>query len=90
MTTTYTYTIYDADPNASGNTAWPSHNDLEIEAASDEEAIGDVLDVLEVEAAGLNEADGYAVGQRIYANIWDADGINLKTVSYELTAADLA
>jgi hypothetical protein len=86
---TYTYTIYDSDPHTSGGTAWPSHEDIEIEAASDEEAINAVRDVMSVEAAGLNQADGYEVGQTLYALVWDPYAALVGEPTYELTAEDL-
>lgn len=87
--TTYTYTIFDANPNSSSGTAWPSHEDLEIEADSDADVIDAVRDVMSVEAAGLNEADGYDVGQKLYAIVWDADTIIVGEPTYEITAEDM-
>ena len=58
---TYTYTIFDADPSASSGTAWPTHQDIEIEAASDEDALEAVRDVMSIESAGLSAADGYVM-----------------------------
>jgi hypothetical protein len=85
----YTYTIFDANPNTSSGTAWPSHEDIEIEAESDAEALGAVRDVMSTEAAGLNASDGYDVGQRLYALVWDADTVIVGEPTYELTAEDL-
>lgn len=87
---TYTYTIFDADPASSSGTAWPTHSDIEIEATTDDEAIAAVRDAMEVEAAGLSQADGYEVGQRLYAYVWDADGTIVAMPTYTLTADDLA
>lgn len=87
--TEYTYTIFDANPNSSSGTAWPDHQDIEIEADSDEEALDAVIDVMCSEAAGLNPDDGYDVGQLLYAIIWDADGTIVGEPVYRLTADDL-
>jgi hypothetical protein len=89
MTTeTYTYTIFDADPNQSSGTAWDTHTNVEIEAEDDVDAIDQVNDVLEAEAAGLNASD-YDVGDVLYGMVWAPDGIALRTVTYTLTAEDL-
>jgi len=85
----YTYTIYDADPARSGPCEWPSHVDVAIEADDDSEARDAVVDALEVAAAGLSEADGYSVGQSIYAQIAKPDG-TADVASYALTAEDLS
>lgn len=85
----YSYTIFDADPQSSSVPAWDTHNGVELEADCDDDVISDVRHVLEIEAARLNEADGYEVGQRLYAIVWDADGIVVEQVSHELTAEDL-
>jgi hypothetical protein len=86
----YTYTIYDADPGTSGQCSWPDHDDCEIEADDDDEARDDVRRILESEAAGLSTSDGYEVGQRIYALVWDDDGSVIAQISHELTDDDLA
>jgi len=85
----YTYTIFDADPAVSGPSAWPSHEDLEIEADSSEDAVSDVAAELDVEAAGLSPSDGYEVGQTIYALVWDADGQVIARLTHDLSAEDL-
>lgn len=85
----YTYTIYDAHPAQSGSCAWPGHADVALEADTAEEALDEVSDALEVEAAGLSECDGYSAGQRIYAQIELPDG-TADIVSYELTEDDLS
>jgi hypothetical protein len=85
----YTYTIFDANPNSSSGTEWPTHDDIQIEADSDEEVTAEVRDVMSVEAAGLNTSDGYEVGDVLHALVWDADGTIVGTPTYELTAEDL-
>lgn len=85
----YTYTIFDANPNSSSGTAWPSHDSLEIVADDDDGAIEAVRDVMSVEAAGLNPDDGYDVGQRLYAIVWGADTVIVGEPTYTLTAEDL-
>jgi hypothetical protein len=84
----YTYTIYDSHPAASGPCHWPDHENVEIEADDDAEALADVRTILEVAACGLS-ADGYEVGQRLYASVWDADENDLGLVTIILTAEDL-
>jgi hypothetical protein len=86
--TSYTYSIFDSDPAASGN-AWDAHDSVEIEAESDEDALAQVRDILEIEAAGLSTADGYAVGQRLYATVWGPDETIVGQPTHELTAEDL-
>lgn len=88
-TKTYTYTIFDANPNSSSGTEWPSHENIKIEADSDDEAIDEVRDVMSTEAAELNTSDGYDVGDTLHAIIWDEDGTIIGTPTYELTAEDL-
>lgn len=85
----YTYTIFDANPNTSSGTAWPTHQDLDIEAESDEEALAAVRDVMSTEAAALNTEDGYQVGQLLYAIVWDENTVIVGEPTYELTAGDL-
>ena len=85
----YTYTIFDADPNSSSGTAWPSHDDIEIAADSDADALEVVRDEMCIEASGLNVQDGYDVGQRLYAIVWAEDGTIVGQPTYALTAEDL-
>jgi hypothetical protein len=89
MTTAYSYTIFDANPNSSSGTAWPSHEDIAIEAESDAEALDSVREVMSTESAGLHASDGYDVGQRLYALVWDADSVLVGEPTYDLTADDL-
>lgn len=84
----YTYSIFDSHPSKA-SPAWPMHDQVEIEAEDDQAALAAVRNTLRVEAAGLNPADGYAVGDRIWAEVWDADEICIGPVSYVLKAADL-
>lgn len=86
---TYTYSIFDADPNSTSGTVWPHHDREEIEADSDAEAIAEVESILASECDGLSTRDGYEVGQTIYAYVWaDGDTI-IGYPTYELTAEDL-
>jgi len=86
---TYTYTIFDANPAQTGGTEWPSHTSVEIEADSDREAEDKVKEVMSVESGRCNPVDGYEVGQRLYAIIWDGDGRVVGEPTYTLTADDL-
>jgi hypothetical protein len=87
--TVYTYTIFDANPNTSSCTAWPDHQDEEIVAESDEAAIDAVREVMSANASGLNPSDGYDVGQRLYAIVWDTDTVIVGEPTHTLTAEDL-
>lgn len=89
MSSNYTYTIFDGDPNLSSGTAWPSHQDIEIEAEGDDEALTYVLGKMAMEATGLSVSDDYEVGQRLYALVWDEDETIVGQPTYELTAEDL-
>jgi len=82
---TYTYTIYDAAPQTSGDVAWPHRANIEIAAQSDETAVATILEVLRTEAAGLSVADGYAVGQCLHALVRDESGQIVGEPTYELT-----
>lgn len=85
----YTYTVFDADPNSSSGTEWPSHTDVEIEADSDDEAVEGVRDAMRVEAAGLNPGDGYDPDDTIHAIVWSDDGTIVGQPTYVLTHEDL-
>lgn len=86
----YRYTIFDANPSNSSGTAWPTHEDIEIECDSDEDAIDEVRSVMQVEAAGLNPSDGYEIGDTLHSIVWDGEGIHLTGCpTYTLTAEDL-
>jgi len=88
--TTYKYTIYDGNP-ASAADAWPDHDDEEFEADSDEEALAEVRDRMEILAAGLSAADGYEVGQHLYAHVAESETERyVGAPTYELTEDDLA
>lgn len=85
---TYIYSIYDANPNEVIGTVWPHHDREEIEADSDTEAIEEVESILSSEASGLRPEDGYEVGQRLYAHVWES-GTIIGYPTYDLTAEDL-
>lgn len=87
--TTYTYTIFDSDPNASDGGPWPHRSDVELEADSDQEAIDAVLAVMSSEAESLYPSDGYSAGDTLYALVWDSDGMVVGSPTYELTHDDL-
>lgn len=86
---TYTYTIFDGEPNSWSGTEWPTHTQIEIEAESAADACDDVESVMSVEAAGLNACDGYSAGDVLHAIVWDADGIIVGTPTYTLTDEDI-
>jgi hypothetical protein len=68
----YTYTIFDAPPSMSGGTAWPSHENVEVEADSPEEALEVALSEAEIYG---DTCDEYDDGYVLYVLVWDADGI---------------
>ena len=84
----YTYSIFDSDPNVNGS-AWPTHDEIDLEAESDEEAVSEVQNILEIKAAGLYACDGYGVGDTLYAIVWDVDGLIVGEPTYDLTYEDL-
>ena len=68
----FTYSIFDSDPNVSGPSAWPDHDDVEVEADSAK----DVLDEALEEARSVGGACGeYAPDDRLWVLVWDEDGI---------------
>jgi hypothetical protein len=87
-TTAYTYSIFDSAPARGSASAWPSHDNAEIEADSDDDAIASVLDTMECEAAGLSASDGYEVGQVLYGLVMRDDQI-VGTPMYVITAEDI-
>lgn len=86
----YSYTIFDSDPTVSEGFAWPSHENVEFEADTEERAVAQVKETLEIEASGLNPADGYETGQCLYALVWDDEGRVTAQVEYEITDDDLS
>lgn len=86
----FTYTIYDSNPHWNNAGVWPSHQDVDIEADSADEAAEDVQDELDVHAAGLSAVDGYDVGQTLHALVWDEDGQIVAEPTRVLTEEDLA
>lgn len=88
---TYRYTIFDANPQTSSGTDWPSHSRVELSAASDKDAEDAVCDVMQAEAERgvCRPDDGYKVGQKLYAIIWGDDGQIVGEPTYTLTAEDL-
>lgn len=85
----YTYTIFDDDPSSSSGVDWTDHADIEIEADDDDDAVDQVLAIMSAEAAGLRVEDGYRPGYRIYALIWDDEGVIIAQPVYRITAEDL-
>lgn len=83
----FTYSIFDSDPNTSGDTEWPGHAHAQLRAAdlaAAEERVEEIMS-----SASYSEDDGYEVGQTVYAIIWDEDGTIVAEPTYELTAEDL-
>lgn len=71
----YTYTIFDADPQSSSGTAWDTHTKVEIEADTSYAALEIACDVAERESVHGE----YEPGDRIWALVWDADGVLVET-----------
>lgn len=86
---TYTYTIFDSNPQSSSGTNWPTHTDVEIECDDDQAAIDEVREAMEIGAHGLNPEDGYDVGDCLHAIIWAEDGTIVGQPTYALTGDDL-
>lgn len=84
----YSYTIYDGHPST-GADAWTHRTDKTVKAADPTKAARLVRAILATEAKDLTEADGYSVGQCLYATIWHSDGKAVAEVSHELTEGDL-
>ena len=72
---TYTYTVFDANPHTSSGTAWPHAQELSVEAATDADARKLVLSSLTRMCSTLGLEDGYVPGQRIYTLVWNQDGV---------------
>lgn len=89
MAQAYTYTIFDSNPHTSSGTAWPTHQDIKLEADSDEEAVKAVRNEMSLESQNLNPDDGYDVGQQIYAIVWDRNHVIVGEPTYKLCAEDL-
>lgn len=84
--TAYAYTIYDRDP--SRGPALTLAEDVAVEADTEDEAVDELRDAIEVAAAGLSPEDGYAVGDTIVGHL-ECDGVIVRTVTYALTSEDL-
>ena len=81
---TYTLRISDGPDG----TIWPGYDAVSIRASSISAAATRAREILAREAAGLQAADGYAVGQTITARISDSRGLSWR-VDHILTASDL-
>lgn len=78
--TDFSYTIFDGHPARSGDCAWPSHSDVEIDADSLNEAAEKVEAIMQSEGRSCGE---YAEGSTLWAIIWH-NGINARTISTTL------
>ncbi len=77
---TYTYTIYDGDPNVSGPCEWPSHDGVEIEAAT----VADALDQAEAVALDQAKQNGcYAAGDRLWVCVDDDGDVSKRVIVVE-------
>lgn len=83
---TATYTIFDGDGSGSG-TAWPAHEEVEVEGDDLAEVIETVRDALDVAAYECSSADGYAVGDTITAMVYHDGGTEF--VHHTLTAEEI-
>lgn len=84
------YSIFDADPQSSTGTVWTDHDNVELDAESDEDAIDQVRELLQDEASGLNISDGYCVGDQIHALVWRDGETIIAQPKYTLTLDDLS
>lgn len=85
----YTYTIFDGHPGEGGSCAWPDHEDIEVEADFDAEAVDAVRDALALAAYACAPEAGYEVGTAIYAMVTDEDEQIVDILTHELTAEEL-
>ena len=67
---------------------WSSHDRLSVVGASTEEIRASVISALDVAAYGRSPSDGWAVGDRVYAEI-TYDDESTETVSVVLTSAHI-
>ena len=84
--TTATYMIYSGDPRVAGGSEYIDE-EVTVEVETLQEALGDVRDAMEIEAAGLSPEDGWAPGDRLYAMVWHDGGS--ECLEYVVTAEDL-
>lgn len=68
MTTTQTYTIFDADPSDSGDVAWPHASNLPMPEDMTPEQ------VLEMHAAEARESGEYRAGDVLWMLVFDDEG----------------
>jgi hypothetical protein len=86
---TYTYSVFDANPNETGGSVWPHHCQREIEADDDSKAVYEVRTILEECGSTCRPEDGYEVGQKLYSYVWSDDHVIVGEPTYTLTAEDL-
>ena len=86
---TYTYSIFDSNPCDSSGTEWEGYSKRRITASDASEVAERVQSIITDVAANLSQADGYTVGQTLYALVWDSDGTIVHTLTHEITYADL-
>lgn len=85
----YTYTIFDADPNVSSGGALPDHEDVEIEADDADDALSEARERVARAAKECDRDSSYAAGDRLWVQVWDADGVPVRDASYTITEDDL-
>jgi hypothetical protein len=66
----YTYTIFDADPNSSGDVNWPLHTGVGVETRNLNHARHAAMEA--VYAWG-------ELGQTYWFNIWNSEGVLVET-----------
>lgn len=86
---TYTYSIFDADPNSSSGCVWPDYDHVEIEADDDESAVELAVVAAESAAYECRRDDGYSEGDLLYILVWDADGTLIGDERVEITTDHL-
>lgn len=71
---TYTYTIFDGDPNTSGPCSWPTHENIQTRGRSPESVARRVLEEARKEARACGE---YGTGDALWVTIWQDDQVVL-------------
>ncbi len=82
---TSTYTIFDSNPSDSDGGVWPDHDRASVEADSDDAAERAVDQILNKAAKGLFAADGYKVGNDLWACVF-SDDVEIARLTCEIQA----
>lgn len=66
------YTIYDGDPDRCGPCAWPSHEDIDLDARDVLAALAEIEGIARQEARDCGQ---YEAGDRLWLQVWNDDGV---------------